>query len=129
MKTERELLIEIAKKWRGHDGVNYETTTSENLAALVSDAIDFDQNRLNLARAVLDVVCGGDDFWPRQANAYNCRTCGSRVDLLQHDKDATKWELQCSGCGTVIKLTCPRPEVFATALKYVDRRNKIVEVA
>jgi len=42
-KTEREIVVEIAKKWKGHEGVNYETTSTKNLLLLIEDAVDYDQ--------------------------------------------------------------------------------------
>jgi hypothetical protein len=35
----REKVIEIAKMWDGHKGVNWETTTTMNLLLLIQDAI------------------------------------------------------------------------------------------
>lgn len=38
-KSERDALIQIAKTWPGHHGVNFETTTSKNIYLLIMDAL------------------------------------------------------------------------------------------
>lgn len=40
---QRALVIKIARIWKGHEGVNYETTTTENLLKLIEDAVEYDQ--------------------------------------------------------------------------------------
>ncbi|MFA6204198.1 MAG: hypothetical protein WC710_13560 [Gallionella sp.] len=49
--ADRGLLVEIARLWPGHDGVNYETTTSENLLLLIRDAAQGDREKLGEFRA------------------------------------------------------------------------------
>lgn len=41
--TDREALVAVAKLWKGHEGVNYDTTTPEMLFLLIKDAVEGDQ--------------------------------------------------------------------------------------
>lgn len=42
-KEIRQAIVALAQKWEGHAGVNWETTTTENLLVLINDAIDQDK--------------------------------------------------------------------------------------
>lgn len=42
----KEWLVEIAQMWEGHAGVDYKTTTIENLVLLIKDAVSYDRERL-----------------------------------------------------------------------------------
>lgn len=46
MTLMRPLIIEIARLWPGHAGVNYDTTSDENLLSLIKDAVEFDRKKL-----------------------------------------------------------------------------------
>ncbi|WP_394999729.1 hypothetical protein [Acinetobacter sp.] len=39
----RQAIVALAKKWEGHVGVNWETTTTGALLMLINDAIDQDK--------------------------------------------------------------------------------------
>lgn len=49
-KEIRQEIVELAQKWEGHNGVNWETTTTENLLILISDAIDQDKYLIEEAK-------------------------------------------------------------------------------
>lgn len=51
----RASIIALAQSWDGHEGVDYNTTTTENLIRLVKDAVDYDGFLLH-RRPLLDTI-------------------------------------------------------------------------
>lgn len=51
--TKREKIVEIAKLWAGHSGVNFQTTQTSALLDLIRDAVEFDNRRMDDMRIKL----------------------------------------------------------------------------
>ena len=50
----RGAIVALAQMWKGHEGVNYETTSTENLLSLIADAVEYDHKLLAAARAEVE---------------------------------------------------------------------------
>lgn len=75
MKTIEERIIEIAKLWKGHEGVNYETTTVADLLTLIEDAVKYDQKRLREEEmGLLQAIAERDDAEEALNRAYRLVT-------------------------------------------------------
>jgi len=53
---ERKLIVEIAKHWKGHEGVDFESTTTKNLLLLIRDALKPSNANAELIDALKDAA-------------------------------------------------------------------------
>lgn len=71
----RALVVDLAKKWPGHEGVNWETTTTESLVKLIADAVEGDQERADAAEA------GVKQYYDN----WQAELAGNKVRIEQRD--------------------------------------------
>lgn len=91
LKTIADVLLETAKLWPGHDGVNWETASLLDLALLIRDAVQGDRAKIadhtrELPALTVALERSDGKITSLVERHLVCRVCALRIVTAQRDE-------------------------------------------